>query len=84
MNRLALTASRGIARVTESPLGLYQTAVIRIGFAATWLLFLLREFPHRQELYGPNGPWNLDLARQLTADNHAFTALTWANGQFWF
>ncbi|MFE9448831.1 HTTM domain-containing protein [Streptomyces sp. NPDC006739] len=84
MNRLALTVSRGIARVTESPLGPYQTAVIRIGFAATWLLFLLREFPHHQELYGPNGPWNLDLARQLTADNHAFTALTWANGQFWF
>ena len=30
--------ARGIARVTGSALGPYQTAVIRIGFAATWLL----------------------------------------------
>ncbi|MFF7970578.1 HTTM domain-containing protein [Streptomyces sp. NPDC007905] len=84
MNRLSLTLSRGIARVTESPLGRYQSAVIRIGFAATWLLFLLREFPHRQELYGPDGPWSWDLAQQLTSDNHAFTALMWSDGQAWF
>ncbi|MEU5533629.1 HTTM domain-containing protein [Streptomyces sp. NPDC020362] len=84
MNRLSLTLSRGIARVTESALGPYQSAVIRIGFAATWLLFLLREFPHRQELYGPDGPWSWDLAQQLTSDNHAFTALMWSDGQAWF
>ncbi|WP_333773950.1 HTTM domain-containing protein [Streptomyces sp. IBSBF 3136] len=84
MNRLSLTLSRAIARVTESPLGRYQSAVIRIGFAGTWLLFLLREFPHRQELYGPDGPWSWDLARQLTSDNHAFTALMWSGGQAWF
>ncbi|MFF8906118.1 HTTM domain-containing protein [Streptomyces olivaceoviridis] len=84
MNRLSLTLSRGIARVTEAALGPYQSAVIRIGFAGTWLLFLLREFPHRQELYGPAGPWGWNLARQLTADNHAFTALLWSDGQLWF
>ncbi|MFJ9865346.1 HTTM domain-containing protein [Streptomyces sp. NPDC101165] len=84
MNRLSLTLSRGIARVTESALGPYQSAVIRIGFAATWLLFLLREFPHRQELYGPDGPWGWDLAQQLISDNHAFTALMWSDGQAWF
>ncbi|MFD5795490.1 HTTM domain-containing protein [Streptomyces diastatochromogenes] len=84
MNRLSLTLSRGIARVTESALGPYQSAVIRIGFATTWLLFLLREFPHRQELYGPDGPWGWDLAQQLTSDNHAFTALMWSDGQAWF
>jgi hypothetical protein len=76
--------SRGIARVTEAPLAPYQTAVIRIGFSATWLLFLLRELPHRQELYGPDGPWNWELGRQLTGDNGAFTALLWFRGQFWF
>jgi len=80
----APSVSRGIARVTESALGPYQSAVIRIGFAATWLLFLLRELPHRQELYGPDGPWSWDLARQLIADNGAFTALMWSDGQFWF
>ncbi|MGQ5634390.1 MULTISPECIES: HTTM domain-containing protein [unclassified Streptomyces] len=84
MNRLSLTLSRGIANVTGSALGSYQSAVIRIGFAGTWLLFLLREFPHREELYGPSGPWGWNLAKELTDDNHAFTALLWSHGQLWF
>ncbi|MEU6666971.1 HTTM domain-containing protein [Streptomyces sp. NPDC046727] len=84
MNRLSLTLARGIARVTDAAVGPYQTAIIRIGFAGTWLLFLLREFPHRQELYGPSGPWGWNLAKELTADNHAFTALLWSDGQLWF
>ncbi|MGW7423339.1 HTTM domain-containing protein [Streptomyces sp. NPDC054813] len=84
MSRLALCLSRAIARVTGSALGAYQTAVVRIGFAATWLLFLLREYPHRQQLYGPDGPWSFDLAQQLTADNHAFTALLVSDGRPFF
>ncbi|MFE0251483.1 HTTM domain-containing protein [Streptomyces sp. NPDC059010] len=84
MNRFALAISSAIARVTESALGPYQTAVIRIGFAATWLLFLLREFPHRQEMYGPDGPWDFDLAQQLIGTNGSFTALIWSSGGFWF
>ncbi|MFB7598857.1 HTTM domain-containing protein [Streptomyces sp. NPDC056160] len=84
MTGLSLSVSRGIARVTEAALGPCQAAVIRIGFSGTWLLFLLRELPHRQEMYGPDGPWNWDLARQLTDDNGAFTALMWFRGQFWF
>ncbi|MFD3582084.1 HTTM domain-containing protein [Streptomyces sp. NPDC058683] len=84
MSRLALCLSRAIARVTESALGPYQTAVVRIGFAATWLLFLLREYPHRQELYGPDGPWSFGLAQQLTSDNHAFTALLASDGRAFF
>ncbi|WNM28942.1 HTTM domain-containing protein [Streptomyces sp. Li-HN-5-11] len=84
MKASALSVSGGIGRITEAALGPYQTAVIRIGFSATWLLFLLREFFHRQELYGPDAPWSWDLARQLTADNGAFTALMWFRGQFWF
>ncbi|WP_405734436.1 HTTM domain-containing protein [Streptomyces sp. NBC_00028] len=84
MNRLSLALSRAIARVTESALGPYQAAVVRIGFSATWLLFLLRELPHRGELYGPDGPWSWDLAEQLIAGNGAFTALMWSDGQVWF
>lgn len=84
MNRFSLAISAGIARVTESALGPYQTAVIRIGFTATWLLFLLREFPHRQEMYGPDGPWDFDLAQQLIGTNGAFTALIWSSSRFWF
>ncbi|MET9355153.1 HTTM domain-containing protein [Streptomyces sp. NPDC006617] len=84
MNAAVLCVSRGIARVTGAALGPYQTAVIRIGFSATWLLFLLRELPHRGELYGPDGPWGHDLAEQLISDNGAFTALMWSDGRAWF
>ncbi|MGW0942656.1 HTTM domain-containing protein [Streptomyces sp. NPDC002623] len=84
MNRFSLTVSTAIARVTESALAPYQSAVVRIGFSATWLLFLLREFPHRQELYGPDSPWDWELARQLIDTNGAFTALMWSDGQAWF
>lgn len=84
MNRFALSVSSGIARITESALGPYQTAVVRIGFSATWLLFLLRELPHREELYGPGSPWSWDLAEQLIASNSAFTALMWSDSGGWF
>ncbi|MFJ9039733.1 HTTM domain-containing protein [Streptomyces sp. NPDC102406] len=82
--RLEGALRAGLQRITAAPLGRYQSAVVRIGFAMTWLLFLLREFPHRQELYGPDGPWSWDLAQQLIADNHAFTALMWSDGRAWF
>ncbi|MEU6815664.1 HTTM domain-containing protein [Streptomyces sp. NPDC046860] len=84
MNRLSQTVARGVERVTGSALGPYQSAVIRIGFAGTWLLFLLREFPNRLELYGPAGPWSWNLARQLIDDNQAFTVLMWSDGRLWF
>ncbi|MGW7362646.1 HTTM domain-containing protein [Streptomyces sp. NPDC054841] len=73
-----------IQRVTSTALGPYQSAVVRIGFSATWLFFLLREFPHRRELYGPEGPWGWDMAQQLIAGNHAFTALMWSDSVVWF
>ncbi|MFI9266410.1 HTTM domain-containing protein [Streptomyces werraensis] len=84
MTRLSLAVSRAIARVTDSALGPYQTAVLRIGFSLTWLLFLLREYPHRQELYGPDSPWSWDLAAQLVGSNDAFTVLLWSDSQVWF
>ncbi|MFF9101740.1 HTTM domain-containing protein [Streptomyces rubrogriseus] len=84
MNAAVLSVSRSIARVTGAALGPYQTAVIRIGFSATWLLFLLRELPHRNELYGPDSPWGHDLAEQMISDNGAFTALMWSDGRAWF
>jgi hypothetical protein len=84
VNRVVLCLSRGIARVTGSALGPYQTAVVRIGFALTWLLFLLREVPHRHELYGPDGPWSWDLAEQLIGDNGAFSVLMWSDARIWF
>ncbi|WTI78481.1 HTTM domain-containing protein [Streptomyces sp. NBC_00727] len=76
--------ARGIQRATASALGPYQSAVIRIGFSATFLLFLLRELPHRHEMYGPDAPWRWDLAQQLISGNQAFTVLMWSDSAFWF
>ncbi|MET8474154.1 HTTM domain-containing protein [Streptomyces sp. NPDC006422] len=84
LSRLRERLSDGLQWITGSALAPYQSAVIRIGFSATWLLFLLREFPHRQEMYGPDGPWSWGMAQQLTEDNHAFSALMWSDGQGWF
>lgn len=81
---LRASAGRALARVSGQALGPYQSAVVRIGFAGTWLFFLLREFPHRHELYGPDGPWSWELARQLIDSNRAFTVLMWSDSALWF
>ncbi|TJZ50144.1 HTTM domain-containing protein [Streptomyces piniterrae] len=82
--RIERAIGRGFARVTGRAMAPYQTAVIRIGFATTWLLFLVREWPNRHVLYGPDSPWSLDMARQLLDANHAFSVLPWANSSGWF
>ncbi|MEV6330346.1 HTTM domain-containing protein [Streptomyces sp. NPDC051909] len=78
--RLAAAAQK----VTSQALGPYQSAIVRIGFSFTWLLFLVREWPHRLELYGPDGPWSWEMGRQLIADNRSFTVLMWSDGRLWF
>ncbi|MFD6414951.1 HTTM domain-containing protein [Streptomyces sp. NPDC060194] len=84
MRRFTTAAGRAVRTVTATALGPYQSAVVRIGFAGTWLFFLLRELPHRHELYGPGSPWNWDMAQRLIAENGAFTALMWSDGRLWF
>ncbi|AZM54383.1 hypothetical protein DMA15_18940 [Streptomyces sp. WAC 01529] len=84
MTRHELPLAQGLSKVTGFALGPYQTAVVRIGFAGTWLFFLLRELPHRHEMYGPDGPWDWGMARQLISGNGAFTALMWSDGRLWF
>lgn len=76
--------AHALQRITASALGPYQSAVVRIGFAATYLFFLLRELPHRHELYGPDSPWHWDLARRLTDGNEAFSVLLWTDSTLWF
>ncbi|MCF3965480.1 HTTM domain-containing protein, partial [Streptomyces fuscigenes] len=76
--------AQAVQRVTSTAYAPYQSAFIRIGFAGTWLVFLLRELPHRREMYGPDGPWSWGLARQLIAGNHAFSALMWSDSAVWF
>ncbi|MDK1347368.1 HTTM domain-containing protein [Streptomyces sp. 378] len=54
-----------IALVTGRPVSLYATSVLRIGYGLLYLVFLLREFPHRHEIWGPGSPWTPALAAQL-------------------
>ncbi|MDT0453093.1 HTTM domain-containing protein [Streptomyces hesseae] len=81
---MTASLSRALARVTGASLGPYQTALLRIGLSFTWLCYLLREWPNRHELYGPNAPWSWGMAHELTGDNHAFTALMWSDSPVWF
>ncbi|GGW59777.1 HTTM domain-containing protein [Streptomyces xantholiticus] len=76
--------ARAVQLITSTALGPYQSAVVRIGFGATWLLFLLRELPHRHDLYGPDGPWSWDMGRELIAGNNAFSVLLWSDSALWF
>ncbi|SEG43153.1 hypothetical protein SAMN05216223_105144 [Actinacidiphila yanglinensis] len=76
--------TRGLTRVTGGIIGPYQSAVVRIGMSLTWLLYLVREFPHRGALYGPHSAWGFDLAQRLLASNHAFSVLMWSDSRAWF
>jgi hypothetical protein len=64
------------AWVTERPVSLYAAAVLRIGYGLLYLAVLLREFPHRDEIWGPGSPWSPDLARELQSRNGWFSILT--------
>ncbi|MFF8843346.1 HTTM domain-containing protein [Streptomyces sp. NPDC015127] len=77
-------AARIVQRITETAFGPYQTAIVRIGFGTTWLVFLLVELHHRHHLYGPGGPWSWAMGQELVANNNAFTGLLWSDNGLWF
>ncbi|MDT0446045.1 HTTM domain-containing protein [Streptomyces johnsoniae] len=82
--RFDAALARGIGHITRRALGPHQTAIVRIGFATTVLLFLLHEWPNRHELYGPDSPWGFDLATRFVDNNGAFTLLLWSDSGAWF
>ncbi|MFJ2174051.1 HTTM domain-containing protein [Streptomyces sp. NPDC087851] len=53
------------ATLAERPVSLYAAAVLRIGYGLLYLVFLLREIPHRDEIWGPGSAWTPELAKQL-------------------
>ncbi|MFJ9830303.1 HTTM domain-containing protein [Streptomyces sp. NPDC101169] len=75
---------RGLERVTSGPIAPHQAAVVRIGLSLTWLALLLREWVHRDVLYGPDSPWSWQMAREWTVTGGGFTALLWHDGRLWF
>ncbi|WP_432097619.1 HTTM domain-containing protein [Streptomyces sp. bgisy100] len=62
----------------------YQAAVIRVGFAALFAAFLLREWPHRRVLYGDHSPLSWEMTLTLVREDHNFTVLSWWGGHLWF
>ncbi|MYW44264.1 HTTM domain-containing protein [Streptomyces sp. SID161] len=77
-----------IAAVTElatgRPVSLYGASVLRIGYGLLYLVFLVREFPHRDEIWGPDSPWTPALARQLFAQTGWHSILTLSDSRAYF
>ncbi|WP_030302245.1 HTTM domain-containing protein [Streptomyces katrae] len=73
-----------IALLIERPVSLYAAAVLRIGYGLLYLVFLLREFPHRDEIWGPGSPWTPALARQLFDQTEWFSILTLSDSRAYF
>lgn len=70
--------------VTERAMSLYAAAVLRIGYGLLYLAFLLREFPHRDEMWGPGSPWTPALANRLFDQTGWFSILTLADDRVYF
>ncbi|WP_369030270.1 HTTM domain-containing protein [Streptomyces adonidis] len=70
--------------LTERPVSLYAAAVLRIGYGLLYLVFLLREFPHRDEIWGPGSPWTPELARQLFDQTGWVGILTLSDNRAYF
>ncbi|WP_405497696.1 HTTM domain-containing protein [Streptomyces sp. NBC_00096] len=68
----------------ERPVSLYAAAVLRIGYGLLHLLFLLREFPHREEIWGPGSPWTPALAEQLFGQTGWASVLTLSDSRAYF
>ncbi|MGX1907981.1 HTTM domain-containing protein [Streptomyces phaeochromogenes] len=70
--------------LTERPVSLYAAAVLRIGYGLLYLAFLLREFPHRNEIWGPGSPWTPELAGQLFDQTGWASVLTLSDSRPYF
>ncbi|WP_393059084.1 HTTM domain-containing protein [Streptomyces sp. LN549] len=72
------------ALLTERPVSLYAAAALRIGYGLLYLAFLLREFPHRDEMWGPGSPWTPALARQMFDQSGWASVLTLSDSRVYF
>ncbi|MFJ2645923.1 HTTM domain-containing protein [Streptomyces sp. NPDC087420] len=70
--------------LVERPVSLYAAAVLRIGYGFLYLAFLLREFPHRDAIWGPGSPWTPTLARELFDQTGWASVLTLSDSRTYF
>ncbi|WP_107417266.1 HTTM domain-containing protein [Streptomyces sp. CB00455] len=73
-----------LSLLVERPVSLYAAAVLRIGYGLLYLVFLLREFPHRDEIWGPGSPWTPALAEQLFDQTGWASVLTLSDSRAYF
>jgi hypothetical protein len=73
----------GVA-VTERMLSLYAAAALRIGYGLIYLVYLLREFPHRDEIWGPGSPLTPTLSREVLGRTGWFSVLTLSDSPIYF
>jgi len=72
------------AVVTGQPISLYAAAMLRIGYGLLYLALLLREFPHRDEIWGPGSPWTPALATELFQQTGWSSILTLSDSRAYF
>jgi len=70
--------------VTGKPISLYAAAVLRVGYGLLYLALLLREFPHRDEIWGPGSPWTPALATKLFQQTGWSSILTLSDSRAYF
>jgi len=67
ISRVAARCGRVFEQLAVRPIAQYGSAMLRIGYGLTYLVFLLREFPNREELWGPRAAWTPILDYQFAA-----------------
>jgi hypothetical protein len=82
--RQSSPVSNAYTVLIEQPMSLYAASVLRIGYGLLYLAFLLREFPHRREIWGPDSPWTPALATQLFDQTGWFSILTLSDSPLYF
>ena len=75
---------RAFKALTEHAVSLYAASMLRIGYGLLYLVFLLREFPHRNEIWGPGSPWTPVLSRELSDETGWFSILTLSDRASYF
>ncbi|MFJ3441385.1 HTTM domain-containing protein [Streptomyces sp. NPDC086081] len=69
--------------LTARPVSLYAASALRIGYGLLYLVFLLREFPHRDEIWGPGSPWTPELAQELFGQTGWISVLALSDSRYW-
>ncbi|MEU1916429.1 HTTM domain-containing protein [Streptomyces massasporeus] len=81
---LADRISAGWGLLTGRLVSLYAASVLRIGYGLLYLVFLLREFPHRDEIWGPASPWTSALADELFESTGWVSVLALSDSRAYF